>query len=61
MKYKVRFYGNNTYEVVEIHIKYGERVSAYESEPDVKHEVPVFQGSLADCEAYIRLHENGYM
>lgn len=21
----------------------------------------VFQGSLSDCEAYIRLHENGYM
>lgn len=23
--------------------------------------VPVFDGSLSDCEAYIRLHEGGYM
>ena len=24
-------------------------------------DVSVFQGSLSDCEAYIRLHEAGYM
>lgn len=56
MKYKVRFYQNGDYEVLEIHTKYGERLSAYESEPDTYTEESVFQGSLADCEAYIRLH-----
>ena len=50
-KYKVRFYQNNTYEVLE------KKYYAYENDGWES----VYQGSLADCEAYIRLHENGYM
>ena len=51
MKYKVVFYQNDTYEVLEWKAYFNEP-SAWES---------VFQGRLADCEAYIRLHEGGYM
>jgi hypothetical protein len=60
-EYKVRFFQGNTYEVVEIVTTYGERTSAYDSEPDTVEENKVFQGGLADCEAYIRLQEGGYM
>lgn len=48
MKYRVQFYQDETYEVLEI------------SEDD-KDDESVFQGSLSDCEAYIRLNEAGYM
>ena len=27
----------------------------------IQHDLVVFQGKLAECEAYIRLHEGGYM
>jgi len=75
-EYKVRFFQGNTYEVIEIVTTYGERTSAYDSEPDTTYgertsaydsepdtveENKVFQGGLADCEAYIRLQEGGYM
>jgi hypothetical protein len=60
-EYKVRFFQDNTYEVIEIVTTYGERTSAYDSELDTVEENKVYQGSLADCEAYIRLHEGGYM
>lgn len=50
-RFKVRFYQNNTYEVLEKKY-YALYDDFYES---------VFQGSLSDCEAYIRLHEGGYM
>ena len=60
-EYKVRFFQGNTYEVVEIVTTYGERTSAYDSKPDTVEENKVFQGGLADCEAYIRLQEGGYM
>ena len=46
-KYKVKFYQDNTYEVLK--------------KDDDESWESVYQGSLADCEAYIRLHENGYM
>lgn len=46
-KYKVEFMRDDTYEVIEWR-------GGYNSES-------VFQGSLSDCEAYIRLHEGGYM
>ena len=61
MKYKVRFFQDNTYEVIEITTTQGKRISAYESENDNIEEYKVYQGSLSDCEAYIRLHEGGYM
>jgi hypothetical protein len=51
-KFKVRFYQNNIYEVLE------KKYYAYEDDECWES---VYQGSLADCEAYIRLHENGYM
>lgn len=50
-KYKVKLYMDRTYEVLKLEgscYGYDEWRSA-------------FRGSLADCEAYIRLHENGYM
>lgn len=47
MDYKVRLYMDNTYEV-------------YYYKGNGDWEV-VYHGSLADCEAWIRLHENGYM
>lgn len=60
-KYRVGLYMDNTYEVFKITTKYGERTSAYESDPNEVNEESMYQGSLADCEAYIRLHEGGYM
>jgi hypothetical protein len=60
-EYKVRFFQGNTYEVIEIVTTYGERTSGYDSELDTVEENKVFQGGLADCEAYIRLQEGGYM
>ena len=45
-KYSVYHYMDNTYEVIETIEGFGHSV---------------FQGGLADCEAYIRLHEGGYM
>lgn len=60
-KYKVEFMKDNTYEVIETVITEGERLNTYESAPDTKVTQQVFQGSLSDCEVYIRLHEGGYM
>ena len=47
MKYQVVFYCNNEYEVLEL-IREDEWTS-------------VFKGLLSECEAWIRLHEQGYM
>lgn len=48
-KYRVGYYQDGFYEVLE----FNEDEDGYN---------PVgFQGSLADCEAWIRLHEEGYM
>ena len=52
-KYKVRFYQDDLYRVMEP--AYGDCYEYGEGEE------PVFTGSLSDCEAYIRLHEQGYM
>ena len=60
-EYKVRFFLDNTYEVIEIITTYGKRTSAYNSESDNVEENKVYQGSLSDCEAYIKLNEGGYM
>lgn len=46
MKYKVRYMMDYTYEV--LGDEWSETTICY-------------QGRLADCEAYIRLHEGGYM
>lgn len=47
-KYKVEFMKDYTYEVFEYDYEGNNRES-------------VFQGSISDCEAYIRLYEGGYM
>lgn len=60
-EYKVRFFQDNTYEVIEIITTYGERTNAYDCEPNTVEEEKVYQGGLEGCEAYIRLHEGGYM
>jgi len=60
-EYKIRFFQNSTYEVIEIVTTNVKRKSAYDSEPDTIEENKVYQGGLADCEAYIRLKEGSYM
>lgn len=49
--YKVRFFQDNTWEVYSVE-KPTEKEEYYQSH---------FQGSLTDCEAWIRLTEGGYM
>ena len=51
-EYKVRFYQDDDYEVVEA-VDNGDPYEFYYEQ--------VFKGSLSDCEAYIRLKEKGYM
>lgn len=60
-KYRVEHMKDNTYEVVETTTEYGERLNAYESEENKVTKESVFQGTLSDCESYIRLKEKGYM
>jgi hypothetical protein len=60
-EYKIRFFQNSTYEVIEIVTTNVKRTSEYDSEPSTVEENTVYQGGLADCEAYIRLHEGEYM
>ena len=60
-EYKVRLFQNNTYNVIKIVTTYGRRISAYDSDPHTIEENIVYQGTLADCYVYIRLHEGDYM
>lgn len=54
-KYKVEYMKDFTYEVIEI-------VEGYLSDGSKAYvEGQVYQGSLSDCEVYIRLKEKGYM
>jgi hypothetical protein len=48
-KYKVIYYRDGLYEILE----YNSVKNEYEFVP--------FQGSLCECESWIRLHEDGYM
>lgn len=61
MKYKVRLSMDDNYDVIELtpNKKYNE--NDFDSEEEEFNENRVHSGSLADCEAYIRLHEGGYM
>lgn len=61
MKYKVRFWQDNEYEVIKISYSHRTYTTAGFYVPTAVNEEQVFKGSLSDCEAYIRLHENGYM
>lgn len=49
MKYSVQGLINETYQVIDID-EYSDNCNNV-----------IYQGSLADCEAYIRLKEEGYM
>jgi len=60
-EYKVKPLTDNTYEVSKTTTIFGERTSAYDSDPNKVETKNVFKGSLSDCESYIRLHEGGYM
>jgi len=58
--YKVRFFQDDEYEVVSI--TYPQTDTFTTTSPyDGRTELQVFKGSLSDCEAWIRLHEKGYM
>ena len=58
IKYKVRFMMDDNYEVVRVENTFSSEDEYDESE---FNEESVYQGRLADCEAYIRLKEGGYM
>jgi hypothetical protein len=52
-RYKVKLFKDETYEVIEL---------SYDDDADDEtKEVKVFQGRLADCEAFIRLKIGGYL
>lgn len=50
MNYKVQNLQDNTYQVY-----------SYPDDADFEDYTCVYQGSLSDCEAFIRLTEQGYM
>jgi len=54
IKYKVRLDMDNTYQVIEIWR--GDRELLGENKEEV-----IYSGSIADCEAFIRLKEGGYL
>ena len=57
--YKVQFYQDNLYEVIELN-KLVEGQS-WDGWDDSYQDVSVFKGTLADCEAWIRLNDGGYI
>jgi len=60
MKYRVDFYMDNEYSVIEIQYLDYDRGISYDKD-ECPSEFCVFQGSLSDCAAYISLNEQGYM
>ena len=66
MKYKVESLQSGTYQVLERNYEGNNWRSSYPPLTTVNY-IPierwniVFQGTLSECEAYIRLKENGYM
>lgn len=61
MKYKVRYSMDEDYEVVELTPNENYDENNLDSDELEFNEQVVHHGGLADCEAYIRLHEGGYM
>ena len=62
MRYRVDFYMDNEYSVIEIqNLNYDRGIEYHIPEDECPSEFCVFQGSLSDCEAYINLNEQGYM
>jgi len=58
-KYRVQLYQDNIYEVVELN-KLVEGQS-WDGWDDYNEDVSVYQGTLADCEAWINLANKGYI
>ena len=58
-KYRVQLYQDNIYEVVELN-KLIEGQS-WDGWDDYHEDVTVYKGTLADCEAWLRLNERRYM
>lgn len=52
---------DNGYEVVSTTTIFGDRTTAYDSEPDSKSEKTEFSGSLSDCYCYIKAKQEGLM
>ena len=64
-KYKVQFFQDDTYEVLELEDSlddsYQSQFQTTDASFPTQEYVKVFQGSLSDCEAFIRLREKDYM
>ena len=60
-EYNVIRVDNEVYDVIEKTITYGERTSAYDTEPDNIRECVLYRGCLSDCYAFIKLKEGSYM
>jgi hypothetical protein len=58
-KYRVQIMEDNIYEVIELN-KLVEGQS-WDGWDDSYQDVKVFQGTISDCEAWIRLNDNGYI
>ena len=61
IEYTVRLIRGNSYMVIRKTTIEGKRIDAYDSEPDRIDEVVVYHGSPADCYAFIKLNEEGYL
>jgi len=49
------------YKVIKTTTIEGERLDAYESAPDKTKVENVFEGTLPECDSFIRLTEGGYL
>jgi hypothetical protein len=58
-KYRVQIMEDNIYEVIELNnLVEGQSWDGWD---DSYQDVKVFQGTISDCEAWIRLNDNGYI
>ena len=58
LKYRVRFYIGDQYQVFEKDVENFDKKKKYHDDDETDEWVPVFQGTLGDCESFIRLREN---
>lgn len=56
--YRVQHFQDEIYEIVEEKLIIGQ---AWDGNDDYYGDEQVFKGSLADCEAWLRLNERGYI
>lgn len=61
VQYKVELISDNKYKVIKVTTIYGERLNAYESEPNIIEEKIMLESNLSECESYIKLCEGGYI